>query len=156
MRFAPLKCLPVDRSTRRFLHEKESLYPNPSFQSAIRDIFHRGSMCSKLLFRSLRATEDNKIRVFVNSLSEAGLPDFLAIKTRIKRSGIWPDIYHLFFSNHAFASFKSLSITDSTSVVNHLLPISYRVSRATTNLATFSLVSNPSTRLRGTLEVVLS
>ena len=71
MRFAPLKCLPVDRSTSRFLHEKESLYPNPSFQSSIRDIFHRGSMCSKLLFRSLRATEDNKIRVFVNSISES-------------------------------------------------------------------------------------
>jgi hypothetical protein len=52
-----------------------ALYPNPYFQSSIRVVCATAAACSRgLLFRSPRATQDNKIRVFVNSFSGAGLP----------------------------------------------------------------------------------
>jgi hypothetical protein len=46
----------------------------------------RGIPFSALLFLSRRATQDNKIRVFVNSSKGVGPLRFAADKTRIKRS----------------------------------------------------------------------
>jgi hypothetical protein len=58
-------------------------YPNPNFQSSIRVVFQRGRLCSKLLFHSLRATEDNKIRVLVNSISESKIARISGQESRL-------------------------------------------------------------------------
>jgi hypothetical protein len=64
--------------------ERDLDLSKPKF-SKNRPRYIRGILCSALLFHSRRATQDNKIRLFVNSLSGAGRPSSRSTRGRIKR-----------------------------------------------------------------------
>ena len=72
----------------RSLPDKKGRARSRSFQTRIfkkPSALIRGILCSALLFHSRRATQDNKIRLFVNSLSGAGRPSSRSTRGRIKR-----------------------------------------------------------------------
>ena len=84
-------CLAACRASKAaHAHHKKRAIQTHDFQSAIR--VARRLLCSRLLFRSPRATQHNKIRVFVNSFTGEGSPVEPAIKSRISGREVYPDM----------------------------------------------------------------